>query len=170
MKCIVLLALVAILRPSDIAPCAVVVKKSGVESLQFTANRIDIDEENSIIKLRLLGIKNDYERQGFEVVVRAAQNKKLCPIVTMQAWLHRTWLVNPDPRRPVFAPLNYPFSSLSSCAIAAILNKAIKLVGLANQGFTAKSFRLTGATVAIQKGVNLDMVQRTGRWRSTRMF
>ena len=51
--------------------------------------------------------------------------------------------------RPIFTPLNYPYLGLAAGSIAQILGKTINLLGLADQGFSAKSFRLIGATVAI---------------------
>ena len=43
------------------------------------------------------------------------------------------------------------------------------MAGLANQGFSAKSYRPTGATVAIEQGLDPDSVSK-GRWKSKETF
>ena len=70
----------------------------------------------------------------------------------------------------MFTPLNYPYSALSLSSIAKILCKAIEWAELNDQGFSAKSFRPTGATAAVQNNVNPDRVRQTGRWRNRECF
>ena len=72
--------------------------------------------------------------------------------------------------RPVFTPLNYPYSGLASGTIANILNAAIDLAGLVGLGYTAKSFRPTGATVAVQGRGKPDTARATGRWKNRECF
>ena len=169
LKCITLMSLCLMLRPSDIAPRSVIVKKTGIKNVQFTANRVSF-MENGCAKIRLLGIKNDYHRDGFEVVLLPASERKLCPVRALQIHLKRSELKNCAPDRPVFTPLNYPFAGLSSQSIAAILNKSIELAGLAGRGFSAKSFRPTGATTAVQNNMDPDRVRQTGRWKDEACF
>ena len=95
---------------------------------------------------------------------------KLCPVRALETLLHRTFLMNEDPKRPVFTPINYPYSGLSSSSISKILNRAIELAGLKGRGFSAKSFRPTGATSAVKQGMDPDIVQKTGRWKSQQCF
>ena len=40
LKTITLMALIMMLRPSDIAPWAVTIKKTGVQNVQFTADKV----------------------------------------------------------------------------------------------------------------------------------
>ena len=97
--------------------------------------------------------------------------QKLCPV--MQA---KTLVCpcnagkNSSLSMPVFTSLNYPYSSLSTAFITNIFSKAIKLVGLAEQGFSAKLFRPTGATAAIEGKMDPDCVRATGRWKSQECF
>ena len=49
-----------------------------------------------------------------------------------------------------------------------MLNKAIELAG--GQGFSAKCFCPTGATKAIESGVNKDVVQTIGHWKNAETF
>jgi hypothetical protein len=54
--------------------------------------------------------------------------------------------------------------------VAQLLNTAIKRAGLQGQGFSAKCFRPTGATVAIDCKHDADMVMKVGKWRSREIF
>ena len=122
--------------------------------------------DDGSMKVVLHGVKNDYSREGLEIPVVAATEKKVCPVRTLKHLLYRTSLCNSDPKRPV----NYPYSGLSSSSIAKILCKAIELAGLSGNGYSAKSFRPTGATVAIRQGVNPDMVRKIGHWKNQQCF
>lgn len=51
-----------------------------------------------------------------------------------------------------------PFTAISASAVAKILEEAIDLAGLSGKGFSAKSFRQTGAIVAIEQGVDPHIV------------
>ena len=70
----------------------------------------------------------------------------------------------------MFTPLNYPFSGLAAGAIANILVKAIELVGLGGQGYIAKSYRPTGATVTVEGNLNPDSIRGLGRWKNKGCF
>ncbi len=50
------------------------------------------------------------------------------------------------------------------------MNEAIRLAGLNNQGFSAKSFRPTGATIAIDSGCDPEITMRQGRWKTRSVF
>ena len=164
-----LLALCAMLRPSDIAPRSVSIKKNGMRNIQFTADRVVFKSDGSM-RMFLFGIKNDYSREGFEVPVVPASVHKLCPVETMQDWLKRTESINPSSTRPVFFPLNCPFDVLSASSVSSILSKSIKLAGLSGKGYTPKLFRPMGATVAIQSKMDPDMVRKIGHWKDRQCF
>ena len=57
-----------------------------------------------------------------------------------------------------------------AATIAKLLDKAIEYVGLSGQGFTAKSFRPTGAMLAVEMGVDPDVVMKLGRWKTRSVF
>ena len=114
-------------------------------------------------------IKNDYRRDGFEVNIPAASNPKIDPVRAIRCYIQRTKYIRPK-SLPLFLSLKEPFEGLGSTSIARVLDKAIVLAGLGNQGFSAKHFHPTGATTAIEKGLNPDSVMRTGRWRSRETF
>ena len=50
------------------------------------------------------------------------------------------------------------------------MEEAIRIEGMGNQGYSAKTFRPTGATAAIDSGKNPDIVMKTGRWKTASVF
>ena len=78
------------------------------------------------MKIVLHGIKNDYSRDGFDITVVKASDMMICPVDAMKVYADRTAQINDDPRRPVFTPVNFPYSGLSASAIAKILSQAIR--------------------------------------------
>ena len=49
-------------------------------------------------------------------------------------------------RNQFFLALNPPYAAIVAKTVAGIMNEAIALVGLSGKGYSAKSFRPTGAT------------------------
>ena len=169
MKAVTLTALSLMLRPSDIAPKSAQIQQGNFVNTQFTADRVIFLPDGSA-GVYLFGIKNDLHRDGFRVFMRPCSVQKVCPVSALATYMKRNGNNNPDPGRPVFTPLNYPFSNLSAASITNILNKAIQMAGLANQGFSAKSFRPTGETAAIEGGMDPDRVGSTDHWKSQECF
>ena len=92
------------------------------------------------------------------------------PVHALKCYVDRNGVGNQDSSRPVFTPLNFPFSALSAASIANILCTAITWAGLDGQGYTAKSFCPTGTTVAVQNGVDPDRVQQIRCWKNQECF
>ena len=167
LKAITLLSITLMLRPSDIAPKSVHVNEDLFSSKKFCRSWITFSDQYATVQL--FGIKNDYQRDGFSMQIPMALNKVLCPVRTLKDYMVRIQhLLRVD--GPVFISLNRPYTALSSAGIGAVLNKAIELVGLHKKGFSVKCFRPTGATVAIEAGIQPDFVQATSRWKSTEVF
>ena len=74
------------------------------------------------------------------------------------------------PGAPVFIMLQPPFRALRTSTIANIMEEAIRTAGLENKRYSAKSFRPTGETAAIDSGQNPDIVMKTGRWKTASVF
>ena len=169
LKCISLLALVLMLRPSDIAPNAVAVDEDGVvDNFVFSRNQVVFNDIGSM-SITIHGNKNDTKRHGFVVDVQPAAEENVCPVRALKVYIQRTSaLVDSD--GPVFISLRKPYGALSSSAIRTILNESINQVGLDAEKFTAKCFRPTGATRAVEKGFDPNTVQKIGRWKTTSVF
>ena len=168
-KTVVLLSLAAMLRPSDIAPKSYFMQDGERKQNIFSADRVCFQEDGTV-KLKLFGIKNDYTRDGFEVVIVPSSDLDVCPVDCLKCYMGRGLILNKDPKRPVFTPLNYPFSALSASSIAGLLSQAISMAGLEGQGYSARLFRPTGASAAVKNDVDPDRVRSIGRWKNQECF
>ena len=168
LKSLTLLALTAMLRPSDVAPRSEKWDDSMLHSNVFKRSWLDF-LSNKYLQIYLFGIKNDYNCDGFCINVPFAKEKVVCPVLALKEYVRRTdKVVKAD--GAVFVSLNKPYELLSASGIASALNKAIELVGLHNKGYSAKCFRPTGVTTAVECGVSASFVQALGRWKSTETF
>ena len=158
-KCLTLLAFSLMLRPSDLAPHGLLFNAETllVEHMTFCTDQIVFNDNGSMV-LKLHGIKNDLDRAGFEVNIPPASHSKLDPVKTLKDYIKRTDNIRPVHSKPVFLTLCRPYRAISSSTIANDLASAIKLAGLDGKGYSAKSFRPTGATISVEKGCNPDIV------------
>ena len=169
LKCITLLALALMLRPSDIAPHARIFdNETGFSKpVIFSTDNITFCEDGSAL-VTLTGIKNDTTRDGFQVCLRPTTPDKLNPVSVLHHYIVRTDHCRPPDTRPVFLPLRPPYKHLSADTIAQVLNEALKLVHL--NDYSAKDFRPTGATVAIDNNVDPESAMMIGRWKTRSVF
>ena len=70
----------------------------------------------------------------------------------------------------MFLTLTKPYRALDASTVASSMNEVIQLAGLHKHGYSAKCFRPTGATVAIQKEKDPAGVMPTGRWKTQSVF
>ena len=172
LKAITLLAIVFMLRPSDIAPHQRVfhADSMSVDRMVFSENQVSF-REDGYLTVVFQGIKNDYKRDGFTVSIPPAEDPQLDPGSALCVYMQRTRVIRESiPGKPVFLSLRKPFHGLSAKAISSILQDAIHAAGLANQGYSAKCFRPTGATRAIDEGIHPDKARYVGRWASQEVF
>ena len=171
LKAIALLSLTIMLRPSDIAPKAQTYDPitKMISKVTFTTDSVHFETDGSA-KITLMGIKNDLQRTGFVVKVPAHSDMILDPVSTLKCYIRRTEQQRPTNENPVFLTLNPPFRAISATTVASVLESAIKQAQLDPKFFSAKSFRPTGATVAIETGCNPDIVMKMGRWKTPSVF
>ena len=168
LKAITLLALAIMLRPSDIAPKGEIFDhiSGDTKKYLFTTDMLSFDSEG--LTVTFIGIKNDSQRSGFEVNIPRSSNFATDPVSTLQSYIERTSSQRTD--KAVFISIKKPFLALSASSVSKILESAIVLAGLDGLGFSAKSFRPTGATRAIDSGMDPNIVQKIGRWKCTEVF
>lgn len=165
LKAIALLSIAAMLRPSDIAPKT----RTADGNVVFSTRQLDFQDDGSL-KVLFFGIKNDTKRDGFEVHVQPHSCAKLDPVKTLRDYIERTDSVREPNDLPVFLGLRQPYKAIDSSTVANVLNEAIKLAGLDSQGYSAKSFRPTGATCAIANDFDPNVVRKIGRWKTESVF
>ena len=162
LKAITLLALTLMLRPSDIAPKSVYFDAVSNTSkpVIFSTDNLCFAEGNLTVTFH--GIKNDTSRSGFEVTIPSSVEEKLDPVQTLHSYIEKTQKYRPEVVKPVFLSLNPPFKAITAPTVSKIMEEAIKLAGLGGVGYTAKDFRPTGATVAIDTDCDPDIVMKLG--------
>ncbi len=172
LKTLCLLALVLMLRPSDVA-----VKSQGFDSelcvpsqMVFSEHQVTFNPDGTL-SVCFHGIKNDYDRDGFVVTIPPASSEKLDPVSCLQEYMLRTESIRQSiPDLPVFITLTKPYRAMSASSISAVLHEAIVLSGLDSKHYTPKCFRPTGATQAISVGTDPNIARHIGRWRSQEVF
>ena len=173
LKCICLLALSFMARPSDFAPRACLFDCDSFELSRFILSTDDVVFSDDGVKFTFHGIKNDYSRDGFSVSMpyRSDNEEKVDPVRALSCYIERTNYVRCTlSEKPLFLTLTRPYKAIEASSVARILNDAIDRAGLKSQGFTAKCFRPTGATNAIKLGLSSDVAKHIGRWKSSDTF
>ena len=84
--------------------------------------------------------------------------------------MERTSLMRTGRCSPVFLALTHPFGGLKSSTIAKIMEQGIVQAGLSGLGFSAKSYRPTGATYAIDAEIDAEIIMEIGRWKTRPVF
>lgn len=156
LKCITLLALTCMARPSDLAP-----------TKGFSRHQIEFNEDGSAT-IRFFGIKNDTDMRGFEVRLNRSSHAKLDPVSCLHTYLTRTSSFITE-GGPVFVSLDKPFTALTVASISNVLREAIALAGLPPT-FTPRSFRASGATAAIYNKADPSFCRQIGRWKTDSVF
>jgi len=116
--------------------------------------------------------KNDQERQGAEVGIRAVPQSPLCAVTALRAWLGArgggpgalfcridrggNLVAGADGRLPAINPLS----------VARLVKRVIGRSGLDAGEFSAHSLRAGMMTAADRKGVSLEHAMTHGRWKS----
>jgi len=157
---VTLLALCAMLRP-DIAPKAVFYDQNENCSSQVFLKVSDVEFIDSSMIITFQGIKNDAQRRGCIVTIQGATNQRLCPVRFMASYVKRTMCNRSSVSDPLFLSLQKPFTAISATTVSSILGKSLNLAGF--QGYSAKDFRPTGATGAVEAGFSEQTIMKVGR-------
>ena len=134
----------------------------------FTTDQVCFHNDGSLT-LVLFGIKNDASRTGFEIKIPGGSQPMVDPVACLWCYIDKTEPHRP-PSKPVFMALKSPYSAIAPATVAKILQKAIERAGLGGQGYTARSFRPTGATAAIASGCLPETAMQLGRWKTKEVF
>ena len=100
--------------------------------------------------------------------VNLASDPVICPVRTLEDYLERT--SGAGPKGPVFVLLKDVYKPVMVTVISGILNKAIKLAGLDSKVYSAKNFRPTSATAAVESGLVPDQLRAIGQWHCQETF
>ncbi len=120
----------------------------------------DIEDTPEGLVITIPKAKNDQMREGKSVYL-AETGTISCPVAAVKAWWHVSSFNRPE--NPVFTKtgnkMNYRMASMA-------LKRLLQAVGQDPTQYGLHSLRAGGATQAARSGVDMDMIQRHGRWRS----
>jgi len=153
-KTICLLALVGLFRPSDLEI--------------LTMNQITFSETSA--SFSNFGGKTDKDMAGIPTTITAASLIHLCPVAALTSYINRTQEIRVKiSNQPLFIYLNAKTpATLGRQRIAKIMTQTLQNAGIDDT--TARSFRKSGASTAINKGADPDLVMKLGRWKSVDVF
>ncbi len=169
-KTLLLLALSLMLRPSDVAPHAkVYIPQSDTFRPQtFSTDYLTFNEDGSV-NVTVFAVKNDVGRKGFNVLLPKHEDPLLDPVSCLKLYIEKSDMYRGD-NRAVFLSTKSPYKTMDSSQISQVLNYIIAQAGLCRKTFSARFFRCTGATRAIEKGIHPDIVRVQGRWKTNSAF
>ena len=158
-------------RPSDLAPKAQLFNPadSSTSNMDLSVDQVLLPNSNDSITIKFLGIKNYRDRLGFEDSVDLDDAFKKHSQVALRSYITRTETFRNPQKRLLFISLYPPYRAISARSVALILEEAISRAALSGQGYSAKSFRPTGATYVV-KNNNPDTVMKVGRWKTKSVF
>ena len=153
LKCVVLMALYYMARPSDLAPRGEIFDPSSDSyvSCALTTDQVKF-LDNGGCEVIFHGIKNDTDRSGFVCTIPSHDDPLLNLQDCLKCYIKRSRPVSCT-NLPLFLHLRQPVG-LKSASIAGILKKGLILAGLSD--FQPRDFRPTAATKAVQAGENVD--------------
>jgi len=159
-KTICLLALVGLFRPSDLALLT-------LEQVTFTETSLSLSN---------FGGKTDKSKDGIPTTITSSSLPTLCPVRALRAYINKTTEArNKIDGKPIFIYLDKSIRShdtgvaaLTNQRVAKVMTETLLAAGI--EETTARSFRKTGASTAINKGVDADLVMKLGRWKSPDVF
>ena len=147
-KCIALLCLTAMCRPSDIAP-----------KIGFLRKQIQFNSDKSATN-----------RKGFEIQLTPATEKFVDPVESLLCYLQHTNDLNKEcGNDPVFRSRTSPSEEIGPSTVTKILRETLQAAGLAEE-YTAWCFRAAGTTAAIRSGCDPDSTRQIVRWISRDVF
>ena len=170
LKTVTLLALVLMTRPSDLAPKAKMFDPQSMTSKSVVLSLDDIHfNDQGSVTFTFWGIKNDTQRQGFEVSIPPSSDIVMDPVSCSRTYIAKTVQYRKSPDNPLLISLKAPYKAISADTVGSILEESINMAGLGDQGFTAK-FRPTGATIAVSQGILPETVIKIEGWKTKEVF
>jgi len=116
--------------------------------------------------------KNDQERHGAEVGIRAVPQSPLCAVTAVRAWLEArgdgpgALFCRIDCGGHLVTGADGRLTEISPTSVARLVKRVIGGSGLDQGEFSAHSLRAGMMTAADRKGVSLEAAMQHGRWKS----
>jgi site-specific recombinase XerD len=129
------------------------------------------------LKLTALGLevtlrtsKTDQERQGASIGVPFGADRSTCPVRAVQAWLKAAHITEGPVFRPVDRHGHISARRLSAKAVASLIKKSARLIGLNPDQYGGHSLRAGFITSAMMLGKSEATVMKQSRHKSVSVF
>ena len=123
------------------------------------SSEVNVDRAQGAINITITYSKTDQMGRG-TVLNISRVGDQTCPLDKIVAFLK----VRPNITGPFFC--HFDSSPLTRYQFTAILSKAVKMLKLSNK-YTSHSFRIGASTELALRGFSSDVIQKSGRWRSS---
>ena len=121
----------------------------------------DIHIRNHSISLRIRASKTDQEQRGQTILI-GCTHTAACPVELLSSYITQA---HPLPANaPLFQWKNGTY--LTPSKFNTVLKQALTAVGANQRHFSTHSLRIGGATAAAAAGIEPNIIQELGRWRS----
>jgi integrase len=126
-------------------------------------NVSDVKFRDNDAVITVLRSKTDQEGIGMQKYLPVLQNKTLCPVTALKAWLRAAGITSGPLFRPIARHGNIPERHMNPQEIARLVKKYVALAGLDATVFSGHSFRAGYVTEAADHDVDLWKIkQQTG--------
>ena len=98
-----------------------------VGRIQLKTDQIQFGEKDSSLTITLFGIKNDYDRDGFQVTPDL-QDVFLNAALALRIYIQRTSGMSSPAGGPVFLSLRPPYHAVSASTVARVLEEVHRVV------------------------------------------
>ncbi|XP_035659716.1 uncharacterized protein LOC118404611 isoform X2 [Branchiostoma floridae] len=110
------------------------------------------------------------DKPSHSLFVAKFEQKEVCPVVYLKAYLARTASFRSDSDSRVFRALVKPHKAVCSATIARWLKSVLSEASSVTKGFTGHSVRSAATSAARQSGVSVKDIMLAANWSSSSTF
>ncbi len=140
-------------------------RRNEIVSLDF----IDLDFVNEGVKINIKKSKTDQYGEGSIKALPYFDNKKYCPVVSLQKWLNISKITSGSLFRRLSKGGKLTESRLTDQTVALLLKKYLNLVGIESKNYSGHSLRSGFATSAAESGAEERSIMAMTGHKSTEM-
>ncbi|CAH1778491.1 unnamed protein product, partial [Owenia fusiformis] len=112
------------------------------------------------ISLTLHNFKHKKTTKPITLEIQSSNQKDVCPVHTLECYLSQRGTSN----GPLFR--NEDHSEITRSRVHKVMSESLEAAGFDSSSYNTHSFRIGGMNNAISNNVDLDTIQRWGRWSS----
>ena len=129
---------------------------------------VELRDEGMVIAVRRS--KTDQDGEGTTVGIPFGRDPSFCPVGALRAWLKASEVNEGPVFRPVDRHGHVADQRLSAAAVAGVVKRAVRMIGLEAGKYSGHSLRAGFATSAAMANVSDRVIMRQTRHRSVRVL